>query len=49
MRKARKTINLYNKNLNVSNYDSSNNKAIIKKEQSKRANEMAERRKNEKD
>ena len=44
MRKARKTINLYNKNLNVSNYDSS-----IKKEQSKRANEMAERRKNEKD
>lgn len=47
--KARKTINLYNKNLNVSNYDSAYNKAIIKKEQLKEQNEMAERRKNEKD
>ena len=45
--KSTKTINLYNKNLNVSNYDSSYNKAIIKKEQSKRANEMAEKGENE--
>lgn len=44
-RKTRKTINLYNKNLNVNNHVSAYNKAIIKKEQ----NEMAERRKNEKD